>query len=400
MIYVYRILYFILKNILITLKPFLSISLLNWIQLREKKIEKTNNFKSAYWFHASSGEIEYCKSVIRLLREKQPNAQIVVTYSSPSAEKLFHNISSAVDQFIPICWDQPAHVNELIDYIKPHVLVFSRTDIWPELVEQSHKRNIKMAVLSFLPKFNFLNILVNYYLLTKFSFISCANEESKNRLQVNFADLNIFADGDTRFDQVYYRLSEPSKIVFLKTSHKIFVFGSTWPEDEVEVFKTFNELIKNDFKIILSPHEVSSENLSSLEIRLKKMNLSFSRLSNTADLKCVELTTNVFLIDKIGYLADCYRFADLAFVGGSFKEKIHSVMEPLCCGLPVLSGPYYANNPEAKKYLGRFVFSVKNNQEFLQVLPDILRIEKNFILNELKQNKNASLNVLERLMRL
>jgi 3-deoxy-D-manno-octulosonic-acid transferase len=130
------------------------------------------------------------------------------------------------------------------------------------------------------------------------------------------------------------------------------------------------------------------------------MNLSFSRLSNIADLKCVELTTNVFLIDKIGYLADCYRFADLAFVGGSFKEKIHSVMEPLCCGLPVLSGPYYANNPEAIKYLGRVVFSVKNNQEFLQVLPDILRIEKNFILNELKQNKNASLNVLERLMRL
>jgi 3-deoxy-D-manno-octulosonic-acid transferase len=400
MIHVYRIVYFILKNILKTLKPFLSASIRSWIELREKKIEKNNQFTSTYWFHTSSGEIEYCKSVIRLLREKQPNAQIVVTYSSPSAEKLFHNISEAVDQFIPICWDQPGRVNELLDYINPHVLVFSRTDIWPELVEQSHSRNIKMAVISFLPKFNFISILVYYYLLPKFILISCTNEDCKNKLQDNFENLNIFADGDTRFDQVYHRLSEPSKIIFLKNSHKVFVFGSTWPEDEVVVFKTFSELIKNDFKIILSPHEVSKESLSSLQNRLNKMNLSFSRLSKATDLKSVELTTNVFLIDKIGYLADCYRFADLAFVGGSFKEKIHSVMEPLCCGLPVLSGPYFANNPEAKKYLGRFFFSVKDDQEFLQVLPNVLRLEKNIILNELKHNKNASLKVLERLMRL
>ncbi len=382
------------------LKPFLSTRLCQWIVLRDKKIEKINHFTSTYWFHASSGEIEYCKSVIRLLREKQPKAQIVVTYSSPSAEKLFQNIEASVNQFIPLCWDQPALVNELLDYIKPHVLVFSRTDIWPELVVQSHRRDIKIAVISFLPKFNLTNILIYNFLLAQFNFISCTNEDCKNQLQSQFDNLNIFADGDTRFDQVFYRLSEPSKITFLNTSHKIFVFGSTWPEDEAEVFKTFPVLAKSGYKIILSPHEVSSENMNSLELRLKNINLSTSRLSNALDLQSVDLTTDVFLIDKIGYLADCYRFADLAFIGGSFKDKIHSVMEALCCGLCVLSGPYFTNNPEAKKYLGRFVFSVKNDQEFLQILPAALRLEKDIILSEIKQNKNASLKIFHRLLRL
>ncbi len=53
------------------------------------------------------------------------------------------------------------------------------------------------------------------------------------------------------------------------------------------------------------------------------------------------------IIDQVGILADLYAWADWAFVGGSFKKQVHSVMEPLAQGCKTFFGPYYGNNREA-----------------------------------------------------
>ncbi|MGZ3692074.1 MAG: 3-deoxy-D-manno-octulosonic acid transferase, partial [Pseudobdellovibrio sp.] len=98
--------------------------------------------------------------------------------------------------------------------------------------------------------------------------------------------------------------------------------------------------------------------------------------------------------DKIGFLADVYRFADLAFIGGSFKDKVHSVMEPLCCGLNVITGPFYKNSPEAVKYHNRFVHSVQSNSEFNKQVKKLINGEKVNILAEMKKNLNASQKVI------
>src|SRR5262249_4644900 len=39
------------------------------------------------WFHCSSGELEYAKPVIQLLKQKLPDEKILLTYFSPSVEK-------------------------------------------------------------------------------------------------------------------------------------------------------------------------------------------------------------------------------------------------------------------------------------------------------------------------
>lgn len=398
--YIYRVFYFLSKNLLLFLKPFLSSSLKKWLELRGQAFPKNLNLKSTYWFHASSGEIEYCKSVIRLLKEKKPKAQIVVTYSSPSAEKLFYNFGSEIDQFIPICWDQPAQVKELIDYINPEFLIFSRTDLWPELIVQCKARNIKLGIVSFLPKFDLISRLLYNFLLPHFDFISCNDEASRLKLQINFDDLNIYADGDTRFDQVFYRLMQKPRISFKKNDYKVLVCGSTWTQDQVVLFSSFKELKNQNYKIILCPHEVKTEYISEIENQLKSLDLSYTRLSDSTDLFDISINVDVFIVDKIGYLADCYRHAECAFVGGSFKDKIHSVMEALCCGLPVVCGPYYMNNPEAVKYKGRFVFPVADKSGLLAAVLNAQMLHKDCILEEVRQNQNASSKVLNRILSL
>jgi 3-deoxy-D-manno-octulosonic-acid transferase len=50
-------------------------------------------------------------------------------------------------------------------------------------------------------------------------------------------------------------------------------------------------------------------------------------------------SADVLLINRGGMLADLYRLGKVAFVGGGFGKGVHSVIEPMANGLPVLCGP-------------------------------------------------------------
>lgn len=357
MIFIYRFFYSIIKYLLQKIRPQ---ALEEWLRLRERTLP-AKSVEGCYWFHAASGEIEYCKSVIRLLKQQKPKAQVVVTYTSPSAEKLFQNIKEHVDLFLPLPWDQPEKIKELIKLLGPGILIFSRTDLWPELIHQANLQKIPLGLISALPA----KTISQKWLRPKFSFIS-----------------TVEADGDTRFDQVFFRLSQESRF-HLANSQKSFVCGSTWTQDEEVLFSVFPEVIKRGYHIVLSPHDVNSANIERVRLQIESSGLG----------------QHITLIDKVGVLADAYRTASMAFVGGSFRDRIHSVMEPLCCGVPVLTGPYFENNPEAVKYQSQFVFTCKNSKEFLLNFGKCEILPRELIQGEMLKNRNASERALKLILK-
>lgn len=403
MIWLYRLIYFLLKSLALVLRPLLSLSAKKWIRLRSQALQLEPTVQRPVWFHASSGEIEYCKSVIRLLKQQNPKTSIVVTYSSASAEKLFHNIGSDVDQFIPLCWDTPTATRELIRQLNPQALIFSRTDFWPELIRQAEKAQIPLAAIAVNPQPGSLKNFLYRQLLGHFKLISCISADAVTQMKTQLPHVRIQSDGDTRFDQVFFRLSQPSRVEILKTS-SLLVLGSTWPEDENFWLPLIPGLVSENIQIVLSPHDVKRDNIKRIGKLLDQMDINFSTLSSHHDsaqspIQIAQMTS-VLLVDEVGFLADFYRFADLAFVGGSFKEKVHSVMEPLCCGLHVLVGPEYTNNPEAVRYMGRFVHAIDAdlaNSEQQQMITDLLIADRQKIITEMSQNKEASLRVISAL---
>jgi 3-deoxy-D-manno-octulosonic-acid transferase len=58
----------------------------------------------------------------------------------------------------------------------------------------------------------------------------------------------------------------------------------------------------------------------------------------------------VLLVDQVGWLAELYAWGDMAFVGGSFRKTVHSVMEALGAGLKTFVGPLHTNNREAIEF--------------------------------------------------
>lgn len=413
MIFFYRVLYFILKSLALVLRPVLPADLQSWIQLRQKSFRLDTPLQNTIWFHASSGEIEYCKFIIRQMKNKNPQSSIVVTYSSPSAEKLFQNIADVVDIFAPLSWDSPTGVHKMLHFLNPKLMVFSRTDLWPELITQAHQRKIPLALVAFNPQMQSASVLKRFtyrWLLKSFSYVSCVEHQDALALQtlLQIPTTQIRADGDTRFDQVFHRLEQPSKIDIASTE-KIFVLGSTWPQDEAVWLPVLPLLRDDHIKVILSPHHVGADSIQQISHKLKQHGLLFETLTaaqqamkkNKAESEpagatsSVSINRDVLLIDQIGVLADCYRFASAAFVGGSFKDKVHSVMEPLCCGLHVMVGPYHENNPEALRYRGQFVTDLGAASkiipaELAQLVRKQIFLPKERVSAEMQKNRHAS----------
>ena len=161
------------------------------------------------------------------------------------------------------------------------------------------------------------------YLFEDFTKILTVSEEDANGFKkFNCKKVQIKVVGDTRFDRVYSRslASKESKIINKEVlkGRKVLVAGSTWEQDEEVIIPSFLKLLKFDKNavMIIAPHEPTLLHLEKLENEFAGQ-ASFIRLSN------INNYTNqrIIIVDSIGVLSILYNYADVAFIGGSFKHK-------------------------------------------------------------------------------
>jgi 3-deoxy-D-manno-octulosonic-acid transferase len=166
----------------------------------------------------------------------------------------------------------------------------------------------------------------------------------------NYNDEQVKVVGDTRFDRVYQKSVEAMDKKLIQQSiledKKVLVAGSTWEQDEEVILPAFIKLTRyeKDVILIIAPHEPTILNLEKIENEFAGIlnTIRFSHLNNYTD-------ERVIIIDSIGILLTLYTYADVAFVGGSFKQNIHNVLEAAVYGIPVMFGPKINNSQETKE---------------------------------------------------
>lgn len=330
------------------LKLLLPDSLKNWLNRRNFDFNKFDSLKSkSIWFHASSGEVEYVKNIITQIKKNNPNQKIVLSYSSPSIEKLLANIKHDLDLIVPLPWDQPGPIKKLIALLNPGTLVFAKTDFWPELIYQAKRANVRCGVVSFALNLKLKPSFSQYWALQQFDFIFTSDDSTSKKLKNLGIESTVAAD--TRFDQVFFRLAQPSRFQYL-FKKPLITFGSTWPEDDQVLIETLPSILNKGFQVVWCPHDVSAGSLQTLKNKIKNFDFTvLSSIQQSSEMNS-EIQNEILVIDQVGLLADIYRQSEVAFIGGSFKNKIHSVMEALCAGNIVLFGPYFTNNSEAIEF--------------------------------------------------
>ncbi len=319
------------------------------------------------WIHASSGEIEYAKSLIRELKIQYSHVPLLVTHTSISSENAVKKLEVAAWGVSPL--DSSIDVKAFIAKWNPRACLIARTDLWPQTLLELHNAEIPIYLFSatFAQGSKKISLLARQLLKTalplikKIYFVSSADEKI---CKTFFPNVRGEIKGDTRYDQVIYRLQEAHNIK-LPEAPKILIAGSTWAEDEEIVIPAFEKLKRKNWKFILVPHEVSAHHMVTIRAKLEQTTLKCHFSSQGVNSFSWD-HIDVLLVDQVGILASLYSQAHVAFIGGSFRKQVHSVMEALATKSPVIVGPFHENNREAIEFkkLG-FVVEVNNVEQMV-----------------------------------
>lgn len=303
------------------------------------------------WIHCASGEFEYAKPVITRLKRQRPDLKIMVTYFSPSFAQAIQKFPG-VDFSCPLPWDEPHCLRSFIQWHNPKALLIARTDTWPEMLRQAKHAGLPSLLFSATLPANSGRArgLGRWMSAVTFSFldqIDCVSDEDLLVFESLGVGSRARLAGDTRYDQVIARLESPKPLreeLFADADRsECFVAGSTWSEDEVVLIKALSRFKSPLIRLMIAPHEPSESHLRSLETALKDKGFQTTRYTKAESWSASE----VLLIDKVGILAELYLKSRYAFVGGSFRKTVHSVMEPLAAGCLTWVGPRHQNNREA-----------------------------------------------------
>ncbi len=320
--------------------------------------EARDRTRPLLWVHAPSvGEGLQARPVLALARARMPEVQLAYTFFSPSAERFAGTLDVDFRDYLP--FDTRSAARFVIDRMEPSALVFSKLDVWPNLVREAARRGVKLGLISATlstssrrPRRIAAALLRGAYAcLDAVAAIDGDDAERLVRLGVR-RDVVTVA-GDTRYDQVWQRTAtiaaDESLLAPLRSSQPTLVAGSTWTADERPLLLAW-EIVRQRLpgaRLIIAPHEPTRAHLEPIESWARVASVRLARLADAG------ADTEVVLVDRVGVLGALYALADVAFVGGGFHAAgLHSVLEPAAFGAPVLYGPRFGNSRDAMRLSG------------------------------------------------
>ena len=310
------------------------------------------------WVHAPSvGEGLMARPVVSLIRSRHPDTQLAYTFFSPSAEEFSRTLDVDFRDYLP--FDDAGDMRAALDALAPRALVFSKVDVWPELVRQAHQRGVRLGMISaaLAPQSSRRSSVARLLLHDAYALLDAVGAVDQSTAE-RLTELGVRGDvievtGDTRFDQVWQRAEAADRATGvlgrLASDRPTLIAGSPWPADETPLLDAIARVRRRipTLRVILAPHEVSREHLESLVRWARQQGFSLGRVDELE-----AASTDVVLVDRYGVLGDLYALADIAFVGGGFHDAgLHSVLEPAVFGAPVLFGPRHHGSRDAQLLL-------------------------------------------------
>ncbi|MCB0275276.1 MAG: hypothetical protein KDI06_10710 [Calditrichaeota bacterium] len=311
------------------------------------------DIKERYLVHcASMGEFEHIKIFLRELKRLRPDSHTVVMFFSPSG---YENVreEEGIDLFIYTPFDGWIAMKRLFGLLSPRALFIAKYDLWPNQIWTAHRRKVPAFLINatLSPKSSRLRPGIRELqrlLYRRLTGILAVAETDRRNYEALAPRHLISVVGDTKYDQVLYRSETAARTSLIPSAfyagHQVFLAGSTWPEDQVHLLPAAAEMLERfpELRLIVCPHEPTPEHLEDLTRKLAAFpTIRYSELASYRNHR-------VIVIDKIGILAHLYSVAQIAYVGGSFRQNVHNVVEPAAYGIPVLFGPVNQNSHEAQ----------------------------------------------------
>ena len=329
------------------------------------------------WLHASSlGEVKVADSIMSHLRKLAPGSPMILSvntdYGFDSAKGIVQNTPVVYAPF-----DFLFSVRKALSIVRPCVMVFLETELWPAWIVEARRRGIPCALINgrisarsigryrkFAPFFR--DVLKN---MDVFSMIS---EEDKRRILAMGADpAKVEVHGNAKHDLLALQ-AEPSvipemrRLLNLDESEPVFVAGSTREGEEERILDVYARL-REEFPgiiLVIAPRHIGRT--PSIESLLRRRRLPYQLRSRLKE-GSAKRTAPVLLLDTFGELFNVYSVGTINFCGASLVPLGgQNPMEAAAWGKAVFYGPFMDDFMDAKTLLERAGggISVKDTADF------------------------------------
>jgi 3-deoxy-D-manno-octulosonic-acid transferase len=351
------------------------------------------------WIHcASVGELLSVIPIIRRFEKDKKTKSILITSSTTSSSEIISKFKfkKTIHQFYP--FDINFLTKYFIRHWKPKLAIFIDSEIWPNMFNNLHKKNIPLILLnaritkkSFYRWKKFPNFSKRIF--NKITIALPQNKETKKYLKL-LGTKNIKHFGNLKFygeTQKYNRNNLKLKKKFAK--RLVFCAASTHQKEELFIAKVHKELkseIKNLITIII-PRHINRKN----EIINELENLGLNSQLHTSSKK-INKDTDIYLVDTYGETAKFYSLSKITFLGGSLiPHGGQNPLEPAREGNYILYGPHIENFKEVYEILNNLkitskVNSIKNMKSI--VSQKINFLQRNTVNKKLKYLGEKILN--------
>ena len=320
-----------------------------WGKYASEKLARLNG-KRVLWIHAVSvGEVMVARRWIESMSEQTNVFHFVLTTVTPTGQKLARQSQGGDLTAIYVPFDFSFCVTSFLKHVKPEVLVLVETEIWPNLILISKKKQLPIFMINARLSQKSLDGYRRVLGLFKSIFLGidhvfAQDEADAKRFQaLGISEDKIEVAGNIKFDAAKPEAEDPAfsrENLALQKTDQVWIAGSTHPGEEkkvLDVFLRLREKNKN-LKLILAPRHV--ERAESLEREIKDTKCSFRRWGEVNAI----LPWDILLVDQLGVLKNIYALGNFVFMGGSWIEHGgQNPIEPAVYNLPILHGPHVFN---------------------------------------------------------
>lgn len=315
------------------------------------------------WIHAVSlGEIKVADAIIKSLSRLIPGCSIILSTATEHGRNL---AEKTFGEDIPVIYapiDTIFSVRQALFRVRPHVMVFLETEIWPAWLAEAHRMGIKTVLVNgrisirsiggYL-KFRsfFREILKNVHAFSMIMKVDAA------RIRAMGADPEkIEINGNAKYDLLGSQVdpafeTEMRQSLNLDHSDRVFVAGSTREGEEVMVLDAYEEILKQfpDAILIIAPRHI--DRTPAIEALVRGRGFTY-QLRTDLQSDTEKRTEPVVIINVFGELFKLYSVGTVVFCGASLVPLGgQNPLEPAVWGKTVFYGPSMEDFLDAKALL-------------------------------------------------
>ena len=312
------------------------------------------------WIHAVSvGEVLTARSLLHDVRRAYPRHRVFVSTTTSTGQQVAQQLDDDVDAVFYAPLDFAPFVTRSLDRLRPDLVMFVDTEIWPNWLRACRRRGVKAVIVNGrLSDQSYRGYrLIRPFMRRVLEDVDrvCAQTEAWG---ARFVDLGLPVDrlvvtGSLKFDALDVAATGADLHVgdrvlryFAFTEGRpVLVAASTLDGEDEPVLRAFGRLraVAPDAALIIAPrHPERAGGVMSLAARhgfeaVRRSTLEVDSAS----------VADVVVLDTVGELPRLFQLATLVFVGGSLVPAGgHNILEPAVFAKPIVFGPSMSNFAE------------------------------------------------------